>query len=50
MPGWFWFLTMVVGVGSIAISAGVVTVMKIAEIDVAAMRPGGTKPPKRSFD
>ncbi len=33
LPFWFWFITATIGLGSIGISAFVVTFMKLAELD-----------------
>jgi hypothetical protein len=38
MPGAVWYLTMVVGIGAIAVSAAVVIFMKMKEIDAKQVR------------
>jgi hypothetical protein len=38
MPGAIWYITMVVGLGAIAISAAVVIFMKMKEIDAKQIR------------
>jgi hypothetical protein len=38
MPGAIWYITMVVGIGAIAISAAVVIFMKMREIDAKQAR------------